>query len=263
MSQLSYPINQNEAVLGMLADSAYKHTDSKIAKGAIPVGSGVAKVFGKDDQARLPAANQGVLLFAGDFITSNVIDLDINGVAITSVTFASDHDTTAELLRVEIEANADVVTCVLDPDDATNKTFIVTGVDETTIAITGILVTLGSTQTTGTFTIGTRDSLYGIAHWTQALEGGLPNVEATPEYADKALVNTLRRGSVWVWFETAFDLDSDTLYCRFIDGGTGKAIGQFRNDADSATAFAVAGNFQVRKTLSAAGLGVIELNKPV
>jgi hypothetical protein len=263
MSQLAYPIDQNAAILGMLADSAYKHTDSKIAKGAIPVGRGVTKVIGKDNEARLPSANQGSLVFAGDLITANVIDLDINDVAITSVTFTTDHLTTMGLLATEIASNADVATAVLDPADTNNRTLIVTGVDGTVITITNIVVTLGASQTTGTWTSSTRDALYGIAHWTQALEGGLPGEDAIPQYDNLQLANVLRRGALWVQFETAFDPDTDSLYCRFVEGASDELIGQFRNDSDSGAAFAVAGNFAVKTTLTAAGLGIIEINKPV
>lgn len=263
MSQLSYPLNQNAAILGMIADLAYKHTESKIAKGAIPVGRGVTKVIGSDTEARLPAANQGLLVFAGDLIASNVVDMDINGVAISSVTFSGTHAATMALLITEIELNADVASAILDPDDGTNRTLIVTGVDETVIEITNIVVTLGGTQTTGAWTSGTRDTLYGIAHFSQALEGGLPNEDNIPQYNNLKVANILRRSSLWVQFETAFNPDVNTLYCRFIAGSATELIGQFRNDADSGKAFAVTGNFAVKTTLSAAGLGLVEINKPV
>ena len=259
MSQTAYNINQNGAVLGMLADSAFKHTESKTAKGAIPVGRGVSKVIGSDTEVRLPAANQGVLVFAGDFVADNDIDLKINGVAITTVEWDTDQDTTLAALATEIQSNADVATAEV----TAARTITVTGVDETVISITDIVVTNGASQTTGTWTSGTQDALYGIAHLTQVLESGLPGQDTIPTYADKKSVNVLRRGAVHVQFETAFDPDTDTLYCRFIAGGATELIGQFRNDSDSGKALAVSGNFQVKTTLTAAGLGVIEINKPV
>lgn len=165
MSQQSYNIDQNAAMLGMLADSQFKHTESMIASEVIPVGRGVTKVVGEDDQIQLP--------------------------------------------------------------DVTDNDF------------------------------------YGVAHRTQALEGGLPNTDVEPSYPIKSLVNTLRRGGVWVYFETAFDPDSDTLYMRAVAGGAGELPGQFRNDADGGEAVAVAGNVEVKTTLAAAGLGILQINKPV
>lgn len=259
MSQTTYPIDQNAAVLGMLADSAFKHTDSKIAKGAIPVGRGVSKVVGADDQVRLPAQNNGVLLFAGDFEADNDIDLKINGVSITTVEWDTSQTITLAALATEIQSNADVATAVV----SALKTITVTGVDGTVIVITDIVVTNGSGQTTGTWTGGTADVLYGIAQLTQILESGLPGEDVIPTYANKDVANILRRGSIYVQFETAFDPDSDTLYCRFIIGGATELIGQFRNDSDSNKAYAVAGNVVAKTTLTAAGLGIVEVNKPV
>lgn len=259
MSQTGYSINQNAAVLGMLADSAFKHTDSKIAKGAIPVGRGVSKVVGSDDQVRLPAQNNGVLLFDADFVADNDIDLKINGVAITTVEWDTSQAVTLAALATEIEANADVATATV----TALKTITVTGVDGTVIVITEIVVTNGISQAGGTWTGGSADALYGIAQLTQTLESDLPGEDTIPTYADLDVANILRRGSIWVQFETAFDPDSDTLYCRFVAGGAAELIGQFRNDADSGKAFAVAGNVVPKTTLAAAGLGIVELNKPV
>jgi hypothetical protein len=165
MSQLNYNIDQNAAMLGMLVNSEFKHTESMIASEIIPVGRGVTKVVGEDGQIQLP--------------------------------------------------------------DVTDNDF------------------------------------FGVAHRSQALEGGLPNTTVDPVYPIKSLVNTLRRGSVWVYFETAFDPDSDTLYMRAVAGGAGEEPGQFRNDIDGGDAVAVTGNVVVRTTLAAAGLGAIEINKPL
>lgn len=165
MSQTTYNINQNAAMLGMSVDSAFKHDESMIADEDITVGMGVTKVVGEDDKVQLP-------------------DVTDNG-------------------------------------------------------------------------------LYGVALRTQALEGGLPNTDVEPYYAEKDVINVRRRGSIWVYFETAFDPDSDTLYIRHAAGGAGEVPGQFRNDDDGGDATAVTGNVAVKKTLAAAGLGILEINKPV
>lgn len=263
MSQTAYSINQNAYLLGQIIDTAYKHTEGKICKAAVPVGRGVAKVIGKDDQIRLPAANQTTLVFDADFVTDNDIDLDINGTSITTVEFDTDHDTTVAALAAEIAGNADVASATVSAADTDSRTIIINGVDNTVINLTNIAVTNGVSQASGTAALGTRDTLYGIAHISQSIEGGLPGTTEVPQYPANGVGNIMRRGSVAVYFETAFNPDSDTLYCRFIADGTGKLIGQFRNDSDSSKAFAVTGNFKVKTTLSAAGIGVIELNKPV
>lgn len=107
----------------------------------------------------------------------------------------------------------------------------------------------------------TDNTMFGIALFTQSLESGLPNATAYASYAQYDVVNVLRRGSIWVYCETAFNPDSDTLYLRHTTNGT-LVPGDFRNDADTANAVAVSGGYQVRNTLSAAGLLLIEMNKP-
>lgn len=369
MSQLVYPRDSAQAILGMVADASFTNTDSKIAKGAIPVGRGVSKVFGSDTQARLPAANRGTLTFDADLVTSNTIDLKVNGVAITQVTFTTDHATTMALVAVEIAKHFQVDTATV----TAARVITVTSADEIVITLTEIVVAAGASQAGGVWAFTTRDTLYGIARISQALEGGLPNrfpvinrgtlifdadlitsntidmtinavaitqvtfatdhattmgliiaqiaananvasaildpndannrtiivtailgvdlliagitvaagasqatgywtggtrsatpTDTLPEYTNNHVANILRKGPIWVYFETAFDPDSDTLYCRFIAGSTAtQLIGQFRNSADSAKAFAVAGNVVVKSTLTAAGMGVIEINRPV
>lgn len=369
MSQNSYGIDQAAASLGMVADSSYTNTDSKIAKSVIPVGRGVSKVFGVDDQVRLPAANQGTVTFDADLLTANTIDLDVNGTSIDTVTFGTDHATTMALIAVEIAKHPSVLSATV----SAARVITVIGIDSNVILITDIVVASGTTQANGTAALTTRDTLYGIARLTQALEGGMPNGLATinrgtiffdadlvasntidfdingssisqvtfssdhdttmaliiveillnanvaaavldaddtnnrtiiitailgvdlavtgitvasgssqaigywtggtrsvvpsdnliPQYAINATANVLRRGPIWVYFETAFNPDSHTLYCRFIEGSSdNQYIGQFRNSNDSSKAFAVAGNFVVKSTLTAAGMGIIELNKP-
>lgn len=260
--QTTYSINQSAAVQGMLvSDSLPRTVESCLAKEAITVGTGVVKVIGKDDQVRLAASNTGLITFAGDLITANVVNLKVNGSAIAPVTFLTDHATTMGLLAVAIAALTTYVsTCTV----SAARVLTVNGIDDTDIAVTDIVVTAGATQTTGTFAAGTRDTtLVGVALLTQALEGGLPGTTTAPAYPAKSVVNVLRQGYVWVYSETAFNPDTDTLYMRWQDGGAGKAVGQFRNTTDSSTCYAVPGNFKVRSTLGAAGLMVLELNKPV
>lgn len=369
MSQLVYPINSAVAQLGMVADASFTNTDSKVVKNAVPVGRGVSKVFGEDDRVRLPAANRGTVTFDADLITANTIDMKVNGVAITQVTFATDHATTMALIAVEIAKHPLVDTATV----TAARVITVTSADEAVITITEIVVASGASQAGGVYAFTTRDTLYGIARLSQALEGGLPSrfpiinrgtlvfdadlvtsntidmtvnavaitqvtfttdhvttmgliiaqiaananvasaildpndannrtiivtailgvdliiagitvaagasqatgywtggtrsatpTDTLPEYANNDVANILRKGPIWVYFETAFDPDSDTLYCRFIAGSAAtELIGQFRNDADSAKAFAVSGNLKVKTTLTAAGMGVIEINRPV
>ena len=156
MAQLSYNLDQQVALLGMLADSRFKNTDSKTASEAIPAGRAVTIV---------PATD-----------------------------------------RVQVKL----------PD-------------------------------------ATDNAIYGIAHFTQFQEGEMI-------YPVNSSVNILTQGAVYVWCETAFNPDTDTLYVRTVAGGAGEEKGQFRNEATNAVA--VTGNFSVDSSLSVAGLLKLVINKP-
>lgn len=54
---------------------------------------------------------------------------------------------------------------------------------------------------------------------------------------DKRSGNVVKEGVVWVWTEEAVG-PADPLFVRIIDGGAGKAVGQVRKSADTATAIA-------------------------
>ena len=259
--QLSYSINQQEGILGGLySDTEPRDVISANCTEPIPFGRGVCKVIGQDDQCRLLSANQGSLNFVGDLVTSNVVNLKVNGSAISAVTFATDHATTMGLITAQIALKT---TYVSSATVGTARQIIVKGLDATDVLITDIVVTAGAGQTTGTFTQGTRDALLGASLRLMTIEANLPNDDTTtPQYPIYDTVNILRNGKMYVYFETAFNRDTDTLYCRFLANGTGKEVGQFRNDSDSGKAVAITNGFQVFSTLSTAGIGVVEINNP-
>jgi len=254
MSQTSYPVNQPIAFAGMKADSRFDFVESFAAGEVIAFGLGVVKNIGVNNKVRLPAANKGVLLFAGNFVADNDIDMDINGVAITTVEWDTDQATTLAALATEIESHDDVLTAVV----TALLTITVTGVDGADIAITDIVVTNGGSQTTGAFTQGTHDTLEGLALSTHAKEQALST--GIVQYAISDTVNTLRQGAAHVVVEEAVTSD-DVVYCRFLDGGAGKAVGQFRNDADSGTCLLVS-NVKFKSNTSAAGIAILEINNP-
>lgn len=258
MSQTSYPVEQPVAFRGMKADSRFDLVESFAAAEIIAFGLGIVKNIGVDNKVRLPAANQGKLVFDADLVTSNTIDMDVNGVAITQVTFATDHDTTMGLIATELETFDDVLSAVLDPLDTNNRTLIVTTNDGEDLLIDSIVVAAGGSQAGGTFTQGTHDTLEGLALATHAKEQA--RVTGIVQYAISDTVNTLRQGAAYVYVEEAVTSD-DPVYCRFLANGTGKDPGQFRKDSDSGKALLVS-DVKFKSTTSAAGIAVLEINKP-
>jgi len=86
------------------------------------------------------------ITFDADLVTSNTVDGQINGVAITQVTFSVDHDTTMDLLVAELLLNADIATATLT-DASTNRQITVTPPAETDpLVLSNWVVAAGATQ---------------------------------------------------------------------------------------------------------------------
>lgn len=101
-----------------------------------------------------PQVHIQTITFSADFVTDNVINLKVNGVAISPVTFTSDHATT-------IAAVATAISGITGVGTATSSGRVITvpgdtvGVD---IPITRVVVTGGVSQPTGTV-VTTQDGL--------------------------------------------------------------------------------------------------------
>lgn len=192
--QTNYNKEMELAFDGMTADSYQnRNVISRAAQyAAIAFGYGLVEGLDTEKQCSVPFKETATLVFAGDFVASNVINLKVNGVAIAPVTWSADHDTTAGLLATAIAALTGV-TCILDPGDATNKTYIITALG-TDITVTEILVTLGAGQTTGTATYASVGVFLGIAghEHKEANSAGVSN------YTVGEAVNVVNEGKIWV-----------------------------------------------------------------
>jgi len=103
--------------------------------------------------------NYGIITFAGNLVAGNVINLKVNGSAISPVTFLTDNATTMGLIASAIALKTTYVTsCAV----TAAREITVNGVDGTDVLITNIVVTAGATQTTGSFA-----TVYGITELRQ------------------------------------------------------------------------------------------------
>lgn len=258
--QTSYPTLMVNGSEGLLADSGFKNVLSPSAYDQIPVGSGVAKVFGVDYQARLPEQNLATLVFSADLVASNVINGNINGVAIAPVTYASSHLATMTAIAAAIETADDDVTATVG--GANNRTITIMASGAAKALVAGWVVTLGGSQATITMTNTTYDTLYGIALRTQDkmnLLGVNGSAGAAPYYAGTC-VSMLTRGRVFVLVEDTLNSD-DAVYMRFAPNGGNTRLGTFRSDSDSGTCLLVS-NAVWRVGATAGNLAVLEINLP-
>lgn len=118
----------------------------------------------------IPVAGE-TITFSANFVTGNVINLEINGVAATATTFATDHATTIAALATKI---ASEFSSVVYSASAAGNVITVTPRDaNSTVTISNIVVTLGASQPTATvaeLTIVQADvgKFYGLATGGQA-----------------------------------------------------------------------------------------------
>ena len=260
MSQTAYNINQAEAILGMLADCSFKHTESMINNDAeaLPVGRAVMRVPATEDQVRLVRPNYGTLTVSADLDATSSSIITVNAVATTATVYASSHAATMAAIVVKVLALSTVAKAWLDTTN--NKIIHIVSKAAANVS-SGATTVTAQTWAAGTTTFIATD-FFGIAQLSHHLEAGLPGTDSDATYPVEGLVNVLRQGRIWVNFETAFDPDKDTLYVRNIVD-TGKYIGQFGNVADSAKCVSLAGlPIRVLDILTAAGMGRIEINLP-
>ena len=86
------------------------------------------------------------LVFSADLVTSNAIDITVNGTAMTQVTFDTDHDTTMDLIVASLAALTGVE-AELDATDTNNRTIRVSNTTQN-IVINSAAVTGGASQAT-------------------------------------------------------------------------------------------------------------------
>jgi hypothetical protein len=258
MPQLSYSLEMPIANAGMIADMVFHTIESFQAYEAIGLGLGVVKRKGYDQVARLPKKNKITLVFSADLITGNKINMNVNGVAMAEVLFGTDHITTMNHIITHLENMTTLVAdASLDTTDATNRTLLIRMVDGLNGAVTGEVVTEGSTQATITDTYSSWDTIDGISVSTMAIE---QDSNGVVEYNNGYCFPSMRKGRVYVVPEVNV-ASGDLVYCRFDADGTTTFEGHFRNTSDSGKAVLVP--YAVFKTTAlAGGFAVIEINLP-
>lgn len=247
MSQQAYNINMAESFAGMKADSRFDTVESFIAAEEIFFGRGVGADAGDTQKVNMPKNDNAKLAFDAIFVTGNDIDGKVNGVAWTTVPFNATHDTTAADLAAAIDALAGV-SCILDPADGTNKTFLIE-TDGVVCSVTDVAVTGGASQAGSTVTYSADDVFRGISLSTQTKEQA--QVTGVVSYPINSAVNVLRKGMAWVETSEAVNADDDA----YVDIDAAAKFCKTATDN-----IATGGKF--RSTVGAAGLALLEINLP-
>ncbi len=246
MPQLAYNENMAEAYAGLKVDSRFDHVETGQAEGAIPFGYPVGAEAGQTVKVSTFAKDNATLLFDADFVTSNTIDGDVNGVSWAQVTFTTDHDTTAGLVAAAITALTGI-TCILDPGDANNRTFLIETDDSSIVTVDNVVVAAGASQAGSTVTYSSDNVFRGLA-----LHEHVEPVAGVAQYVNTKPVSVLRQGAAWG--ETSVAVTADEAAYVDIAAATGK----FTNV--STDSLATGGFF--RSTVGAAGIAKVEINLP-
>jgi len=241
--QLDYNKNMAEAYEGMIATLENTNVKSGAAEVAVPFGFGV--VQGADEnQVSLPYVQIGAITFSADFVTGNVINGTVNGVAIAPVTFSVDQGTTLDHVIDAIDALSGV-SAIYD----SGRTIIVTSTENENI-ILSFVVTAGGSQATATYVYSSSEVFRGISVHTHKMA----NLTAdTSIYAVGEAVGYLTKGPIWVPTVVAVVKD-ETAYV--VVGGAN--AGKFTNV--SSGNLATGGKFI--RTVAAAGISIVEINNP-
>jgi len=178
----------------------------------------------------------GKIVFDGDFVTSNTIDITVNGEAMGQVTFTTDHDTTAGLVVDALNAMTGVE-AALDATDTDNRTFLIRA-KGTTVAVTEEVL-LGAGQASGTITYESAQIFVGMCLRTMMPYSG------TAKYVAQDEVNVLERGKLWA--EAGKAVDANTAV--YVD-----ANGKVSDTAGLAI------DCKFRGTIAEAGLVELEVN---
>ncbi len=97
----------------------------------------------------------------------------------------------------------------------------------------------------------------GVAVQSHAIESELSGANP-PQYKDKDAVSVMKKGRIAVNVEEAVT-PSDAVFVRHASGGGGTNLGEFRTDADTATAAELANAKWITST-PGAGVAILELN---
>lgn len=160
--QLTYSRQETALLPGQLVyDSAEQDSyvfSELLAAGVNSLAFGLGVVHDSAGGIRLPIANVENIVFTGDFITGNVINLLVNGVALSATTFATDSATTLAAVATKIALQPNIASAVATE---ASHSILVTGTSGHAVVITGILVTSGASQVTGTATASSTDTYFG------------------------------------------------------------------------------------------------------
>lgn len=256
--QLNYNADPAVGMAGMPADGHMLDGDSAFTTENLDFG---VAVFRSDDTTRTRSVrrtkrNGSTLVAAGDLITANVVNGNVNGVALAPITFASTHLATitavADAIVAALLVQGIVATYALS---GSNRTVTFTVIDGT-LDLTSFIVTAGSSQTTFTMTNQTTDALVDFVGVARG-DSRPPRIsDGLAGYAPKDSLMAVRKGRIWVPI-IADVADNADAYVSVVAGSESKFT-----SSSASGAIGPVGKFRGAWPTAGLGLAVLELNLP-
>jgi hypothetical protein len=257
--QLQYNINMGVANPGMIADAAFDMIESFQAYEVLDIGLGIVKRVGMDYVGRLPKANASEVTVSADLVAGDIVNMSINGTALTATTYAVSHVAAMNAVIAKLLALTTIVaTAALDPADVTNRTILITSLDGLDCIVIASITNGGMGTATASVITSSTDTLEGVSVSTMAKEETLGTLLV--QFKVGEAIPTMRKGKIYVFPEVNV-ASGDPVYCRFLGNGTTKFSGHFRNDGDSGTAFLV-DRAMFKTTATAGSPAIVEINLP-
>jgi len=188
---------------GMISDlGGYPLNTSRCAKQDIKFGYPVMGYLGDYTSAYNYKNDTAKIVWDGDFVTSNTIDITVNGVAADTVTFDTSHDDTMDLVLAAVTALtvADPVlgtvniNASLDSTDTNNRTLLIHGEGLELTVTENVL--LGAGQASGTITYSSDQVFLGIATFRQKEPSTITGLDKAKWNIDE-VVSVAERHRIW------------------------------------------------------------------
>lgn len=268
--QNSYAFNMPRGVPGRPADCGFNNKLSARCLEDIPAAVGVLKPFGLDYAIMLPRNDTRSATFDADLITDNVVNMTVNGVAITPVTYATSSLATMIAVANEIALIPSVQSA--EVGGVSNRVITVISNVGTATTITVAAVTGGASQASISVSVAQSGTFFGVVQdiynkMNSYTPDTGPNLTLSsgvksPYYTGQ-VAPTMTQGRIYVVPEDLVTSNS-LVYLRVAASGSNTQLGAFTGTSDGANTILIPSTSAIwREGNETIGdVAVLELNIP-
>jgi hypothetical protein len=273
MPQLTYDLEKTIGYAGMKIDTRPDDIESFVAAEEIPLGSAVVKckAVDLDKTVRLPNFDGVVITddagtFTAGTIAATIVYNAVNGASVSttySQAFSTDKATSMAALAAKIAANTGVDTCVYS--DGSHTITLVANADYNLSLITVDVTGITGAMTISSVAYSSNDKILGLSVHTHKEQ----EEDGTVSYIVNEMVSVMRKGAACIYVEEAITSNA-SVYVRAYTSAATKNRGQFLGTSTAETIstihlygkISLSAGWQFKKTVSGAGITVIECNLP-